>query len=239
MNIEIYALCHQEASMIPYFMRHYNQYGKIFLFESGSTDGSAELAQSLGATIVPFDTGNQIRDDLYLEMKNNCWKQSKADWIIICDMDEFVYHPNFKEYLKTIEGTIIQPRHYEMFSDVFPTTQGQIYEEVTMGATSDKERNTSAKLCLFKPQEITEMNYEPGAHFAHPTGNVMINDKNEVISMHMRHLNIDYIMKRNAYFVSRLSAINNEKGWGAHYRVSRENVQNWYDIHKPYLVKVI
>jgi hypothetical protein len=148
MNIEIYALCHQEAKMIPYFMRHYNQYGKVFLFEGHSTDGSKELAESLGATIIPIDTGNEIRDDIFTDLKNNYWKNSKADWVIMCDMDEFVYHPNFIEYLKTLECTIVYPLWYEMFSDVFPTTQGQIYEEINMGAI------TASKYCLFKPTEI-------------------------------------------------------------------------------------
>jgi len=238
MNIEIYALCHQEAKMIPYFMRHYNQYGKVFLFEGHSTDGSKELAESLGATIIPIDTGNEIRDDIFTDLKNNYWKNSKADWVIMCDVDEFVYHPNFIEYLKTLESTVILPKWYEMFSDVFPTTQGQIYEEANMGFYFDPKIYTNSKACLFKPLELTEINYEPGCHVAHPTGNVKIGNESEIICMHMRHLSLDYVMDRNAYFSKRRSAINKEKGWGSHLESPREGVQSWFDIHKPNLVKV-
>lgn len=242
MNIEIYALCHQEAQMIPYFMRHYSQYGKVFLFEGHSTDGSAELARSLGATIIPVDTGNEIRDDIFTDLKNNYWKNSKADWVIICDMDEFVYHPNFLEYLKTLECTVVRPAWYEMFSDVFPTTQGQIYEEINMGFYFKIIHHPiviiTDKLCLFKPRELTEMNYKPGCHEAHPEGNVIVNEDSEIICMHMRHLSLDYIMKRNTYFSKRRSAINRQNGWGSHLESSRENVQEWFDIHKPKLVKV-
>ena len=238
MNIEIYALCHQEAPMIPYFMRHYNQYGKVFLFEGHSTDGSAELAESLGATIIPVDTGNEIRDDIFTDLKNNYWKTSKADWVIMCDIDEFIYHPNFKEYLKTLDCTIVGPLWYEMFSDEFPTTGGQIYEEINMGFYFDPNIYDNTKFCLFKPQELTEMNYDPGCHSAHPVGNVKINDRSEVICMHMRHLSLDYVMSRNAYFSKRRSLINRKNGWGSHLESSREGVQSWFDSHKSQLVKV-
>ena len=233
MKIEIYALCHQEAQMIPYFMRHYNQYGQVFLLEGHSTDGSVELAKSLGAIICPIDTGNEIRDDIFTSLKNDYWKRSDADWVIMCDLDEFIYHPDFKEYLSSLKETIISPTHYEMFSDVFPTTEGQIYEEVTMGA------QTAAKLCLFKPKGIKEMNYTPGCHSASPTGNVSINTNNEIIAMHMRHLSLDYVMDRNAYFKQRRSIINKQNGWGNHLESSREDVQSWFDHNKPQLTKVL
>jgi hypothetical protein len=236
MNVEIYALCHQEAPLIPYFMRHYNQYGQIYLFEGHSTDGSREMAQSMGAIIIPIDTGNQIRDDIFTDIKNNCWKASKADWVIVCDTDEFVYHPHFMEYLDVLEDTIIAPVHYEMFSDKFPTTNGQIYEEVTMGFRH--ETGSNCKMCLFRPKEITNMNYEPGSHTAHPEGNVKVGYNSEIISMHMRHLSVEYVVARNLYYKARRSTINKQHGWGYHVEATRQQVQEWFDIHKSNLTKI-
>jgi hypothetical protein len=236
MNIEIYALCHQEAPMIPYFMRHYKQYGQVFLFEGHSTDGSAALARSLGAIVIPIDTGNEIRDDIFTDIKNNCWKDSRADWVIICDTDEFVYHPILTEYLKTLNDTVIAPESYEMFSDTFPITSGQIYSEVNMGFRYDA--GTNCKLCLFRPQALTDINYEPGSHKAHPVGNVRINYNSGVVSMHMRHLSVEYVVNRNLYYRQRRSSINKTHGWGFHVEATRAEVQEWFDIHKPNLVKV-
>lgn len=237
MNIEIYSLCHQEAKIIPYYMRHYKQYGKVFLYEGHSTDDSAELAESLGATIIPLDTGNQVRDDIFVDMKNNCWKQSKADWVIVCDMDEFVYHPNFVAYLKTIDDntkhTIIAPRTYEMISDFFPKKDGQIYDEVKFGF------EIRPKFFLFKPLELIEMTYGAGCHDAQPQGNIYIIHTSEIICMHMRHLSIDHVVNRNAYLYSRLSDENIKMGWGWHIGLPRERVEAFFNDNRVNLVKVV
>src|SRR5574343_241361 len=169
MNVEIYALCHQEAKIIPYFMRHYNQYGKVFLYEGHSTDGSRELAESMGATVINLDTNNEVRDDIFSSVKNNCWKDSKADWVIVCDMDEFIWHPNFIAYLETVPETIVAPRTFEMMAPQFPTTVGQIYDEVKYGF------EIRTKFFLFRPQALKEISYGAGCHDALPQGSVFIN----------------------------------------------------------------
>jgi hypothetical protein len=233
MNVEIYALCHQEAKIIPYFMRHYSQYGQVHLFESHSTDGSRELAESLGAVIIPVDTGNEVRDDIFTNIKNNCWKQSKADWVIICDMDEFVYHPNFIEYLETVPETIIEPRTFEMIIDVYPTAEGQIYEEVQYGF------ETTTKMFLFRPQSLKEIAYTAGAHTAQPEGTVYINRTSEIVCMHMRHLSLNHIVQRNAYLSHRMSEVNKKNGWGWHTGMSEKAVSEFFNSNRKNLIKVV
>lgn len=233
MNVEIYTLCHQEAKIIPYYMRHYRQYGQPFLFEGHSTDGSAELAKSLGAIIVPLETNNEVRDDIFVGVKNNCWKQSKADWVIICDMDEFVYHPVFIKYLSTVKETIIIPRTFEMIADKYPTTTGQIYSEVQYGF------EILPKMFLFKPRELTEISYGAGCHNAQPEGNVRINRNTEIICMHMRHLSIEHIIQRNAYLSGRLSAENKRMGWGWHVTMPPPVVESYFNENRPKLIKVV
>jgi len=210
MKIEVYALAHQEEMIMPYFMRHYTQFADVILMEGHSTDKTVEIAESWGAKIMKIDTGNQINDKIFTDLKNNCWKGSKADWVIVCDVDEFVYHPNLVEYLEKTEATIFLPRLFNMFSNYFPTTEGQIYEEVRTG------REGGSKMNLFKPSEIKEINYVTGCHDAGPEGNVKLDLKGEILTLHMRHLSWEYVNNRNIYFRSRLSDINKEKGWGIH-----------------------
>jgi hypothetical protein len=233
MNIEIYALCHQEAKIIPYFMRHYNQYGQVYLYEGHSTDESAELARSLGAIIVPLNTNNQVDDYIFTNIKSNCWKESKADWVIICDMDEFLYHPNFVEYLGTIKETIILPRTFEMIADLYPTTSGQIYDEVRFGF------ETTKKMFMFQPMELTDISYGIGCHTAQPEGNVIINKTSEIICMHMRHLSLEYIIQRNTYTYSRMSEINKKNGWGWHTNLPPSAVQDFFNSSRQNIIKVI
>jgi glycosyltransferase involved in cell wall biosynthesis len=233
MNVEIYAPCHQEAKIIPYFMRHYNQYGKVFLYEGHSTDGSRELAESLGATVINLDTNNEVRDDILMDIRNNCWKASKADWVIVCDMDEFVYHPNFIAYLKTVKETIVCPRTFEMFSNKFPTTTGQIYDEVQHGF------EIRPKFFLFQPTKLKEMSYSAGSHEALPQGEVYINYTTEIFCLHMRHLSIDHIVNRNAYLNSRRSEINKQMNWGWHVSLPRSAVEEYFAVNRINLLKVV
>lgn len=233
MNIEIYTCAHQEAKILPYFMRHYNQYGKVYIYEGHSTDSTREIAEKLGATVLFLDTQNQVRDDIMIDVKNNCWKESKADWVIICDMDEFVWHPDFMTYLSTIPETIIAPRTFEMFSNQFPKTEGQIYDEVQYGF------EIRTKFCLFRPQKLKEISYGAGCHDALPQGEVYINYHTEIFCLHMRHLGIDYVVNRNSYLNARMSEINKKMGWGWHTGLPKSSVEEYFNVNRINLMKIV
>ena len=56
---------------------------------------------------------------------NQCWKQSRdvADWVIVTDVDEHLYHPQGTEYLArcAVEGvTLIPALGYQMISAIVP-----------------------------------------------------------------------------------------------------------------------
>jgi len=237
MKIEVHSLLHNEAAMLPYFMLHYSQFAdKVYFYESDSTDNSKEIAEILGATIIPLKTGNFVDELVFLEMKNNCWKGSDADWVIIVDTDEFVYHPNIKYYLKDTPYTAFYPKEWRMFAKEFPKTKGQIYEEVNMGIPGKQGYN---KLNLFRPSEITEMNYEAGCHTCHPTGNVKICYDTDIITMHFHDMGIENRLKRNAYLASRISEVNKARGWGSHVLWSREKVIAYYEEALKEAIRVV
>ena len=120
-----------------------------------------------------------------------------------------------------------------MMSDTFPTTTGQIYEEVRMGF------ETRNKFFLFRPTQLIEIGYGAGAHDAQPQGNVIINYSSDIICMHMRHLSVDHVVNRNAYLYSRLSEINKEKGWGWHIGIPREEVEAYFNDNRVNLIEVL
>ena len=91
MSIDVFAICYNEEVMLPYFINHYQKMGaNITIYDNFSTDRSQEIITESGCTLLTYDSNNQIRDDLYLQIKNNCWKKSKAEWVIVCDIDEFI-----------------------------------------------------------------------------------------------------------------------------------------------------
>lgn len=233
MKIEAYVLCHQEEKIIPYLMRHYNQFAQVYLMEGHSTDRTVDIALSMGAKIIPVDTGNQVNDKIYLDLKNNAWKDSKADWVIICDTDEFIYHHNIKQYLENTPYTIFLPRLFNMYSETYPTTEGQIYEEVCMGVDG------GGKMNLFKPSEIREINYLPGCHNAKPEGNVKLCANSEILTLHFKNLSREYVIERNAYLFNRMSEINKRYGWGFHVGKGAEAVNKDFDDNAERLIKVV
>jgi glycosyltransferase involved in cell wall biosynthesis len=224
MRVDTYAICYNEEKILPYFLRHYLQYGYVYLFDNFSTDNSVKLAQQAGAKVEAYDSGGELRDDIYIKIKNNCWKGSTADWVIVVDTDEFVYCPTLLDILKDTKFTAFEPTWFEMFSQDFPTTNGQIYDEVKMGYEA------WPKLNIFRPSEVKELNYEIGCHLVHPEGNIILNyAKSPIRTLHMRHLGKQYIIDRNAGYAKRMSELNKKNGWGWHLTQTTEQICVGFD----------
>jgi glycosyltransferase involved in cell wall biosynthesis len=235
MKIEAFAICYNEEKLLPYYLRHYSKFcDRITIYDNYSTDRSREICEANPIVrVVPYDTGNQIRDDIYLQIKNNCWKNSTADWVIVGDIDELVYYPDIKARLYALDATCIDPELFNMVSDKFPTTPGQIYEEVQHGVPG------GAKMNLFRPSEVREVNYDPGCHVCYPEGNILRMYASGIKTLHMKFLSLNYTIERTELSRSRLSAVNKRFGWGVHYSFSREKLASDFNEQMLDAVKVI
>jgi glycosyltransferase involved in cell wall biosynthesis len=233
MKIETFTVCYNEEKMLPYFLRHYLQYGSVTVFDNNSTDRSVEIARALGATVFQFNSDDKYREDILTHLRNTCWRESKADWAIVTDVDEFVYHRGLELALTRSYGTVIMPRMFEMVSDVFPTTNGQIYEEVKMGV------ELRGKMCIFKPKDITAMNFDPGNHFARPEGDFKLDVKTEIITLHYKYLSLEYLIKRYDELNLRQSEENKLNNWSWHMSKSPEEFQKDFEEMKTRLIKVV
>src|SRR6516165_10860911 len=121
MVIHLYALAWNEEVIMPYFLRYYSDFcDKIVIYDNESTDKTVEIVNSFPNTeIRSWNSNNQIDDHLYLRVKNNCYKESRgiADWVIVGDADEFLFHPNLKErleYYKEAGITLPKVTGYDM-----------------------------------------------------------------------------------------------------------------------------
>jgi hypothetical protein len=233
MKIEIFVLCHNEERIMPYVMRHYNQFASVVILENNSTDKSVDIARSMGARVWQHDVPDFVDDLWYIVLKDNCWKASKADWVIIVDADEFVWHPCIMRILDETTATIFKPRLYEMFSEKFPTTEGQIYDEVKMGC------NGGSKINIFRPSEIESINYGAGCHTANPKGNVILDTESEIRTLHMRFLSLEYVKERTARASKRMSESNLKTGLGYHYLWNEEQITNHFVGHLNHSTQVI
>jgi len=235
-KIETYVMSHNIEKLLPYVMRHYSQFSKVILTENNSTDNTIKLGHLLGAEIWIYEVPDEINQFRLLEIKENCWKESRADWVIVVDADEFVYHPDLVGVLERTKATVIHPTFHNMFSEVFPTTEGQIYDEVTMGMDGDF---WLSKMNVFRPHEVTKMNWAIGCHYAYPEGNVIIDKDSGIKTLHMRFLSRKWVIDHHKYQASRLDKECANKGYGVQFTWTEEETNKYFDDNLPKLKKII
>lgn len=235
MKIEAFAICYNEEALLPYYLRHYSEFcDRITIYDNQSTDRSREIClANPKVKVIPYNTGDEIRDDVYLQIKNNCWKGSEAHWVIIGDIDELVYCPDIKARLYGLDYTVIAPELFNMYAKHFPRTKVQIWQEVLLGVPG------GAKMNLFRPDKITNINYDPGCHVAHPEGIVIPGVNTGIKTLHMKYMGLDYYLARTALSNSRLSALNKKLGWGIHYQRTPEELTREFNEGLSNAVNVI
>ena len=240
--IHLYALCWNEEKMLPYFFKHYdNIVDQYYIFDNDSTDNSLTMLRAHPkVTIDRFEiNGNSLvrsAQDLY----NQFWKKSrgKADWVIICNVDEHFYHPNLRTYLQecTSKGvTLIVPNGYEMVSDFFPNNNKPLHETVKHGERSHENDKSQ----IFNPNAIQEINFGPGRHTASPVGNVIKPNNNEVLLLHFKYLGFDYLNSRYSALKQGLREEDIENQWGSQYLWNEKQRLEQFEQLKSRSVKVL
>jgi len=141
MKVYVYCTLWNEEKILPYFIRHYSQFcDKLIFYDNGSSDMSVDIIKSYPNTEVrEYDTSGTLNDSVHVKIKEQSILEAKkegADFAIVVDCDEFIYHKNIKQFLsdKSSEFSIFYPIGYQMVSNDFPTTSGQIYDEVNTGS---------------------------------------------------------------------------------------------------------
>jgi hypothetical protein len=218
-SVEIFTLCYNEEIILPYFFEHYKKCFsnvKFTIYDNYSTDKSKEIAQKEGANIIMYDSQNQIRDDLYLSIKNNCWKNSKAAWVIVCDTDELLQISD-NDLLNMDKCSIISVEGYDMIGNTLNI------KEIKRGVREE----LFSKNVMFRPNCL-HITYFGGAHLAAPRGCVVYSDKKYKL-FHYKWIKLDYVIERYKHFQSRLSAYNQERKMGNHYNASVESIQQSYE----------
>ncbi|MGD6855824.1 glycosyltransferase family 2 protein [Bacillus infantis] len=230
MIIHVYTLCWNEEKMLPFFFKHYDDIAdQYFVFDNGSTDQSLSILDSHPKVAVEhFETQGGSFIKTALNLFNHFWKRSrgKADWVIVCETDEHLHHPNLRKYLEDCSAagtTLVIPTGYNMVSDFFPSSDRPLSEQVKNGRRDfyfDKPQ-------IFNPNEIQEINFYPGRHNANPSGNVARLNSSEILLLHYKCLGYEYLHSRHAALKEKLQKVDEANGWGSHY--SQDEQKNWRD----------
>ncbi len=219
--------------MLPYFFRHYDSLvDRYFICDNGSTDRSRDLlAANRKVVLAEF----RIDGDSFVQAAtnhyNHCWKQSRgaADWVIVVNVDEHVYHPDLRGYLQACAGhgvTILRPEGYNMVADGWPSSRKPLWKSVQHGMRDpiwDKPQ-------VFDPNRIREINFTEGRHSASPTGEVLFPRTERARLLHYKYLGAEYLLRRHAELRARFPAADLERGWG--YQYLWDDQKNIDELHR-------
>jgi hypothetical protein len=229
--VHLYAACWNESEMIPFFLRHYEPWvDRFVIFDDGSTDGSRELLERSGKVEVR-SLVHAHPDSLILslrELYNHAWKESRggADWVVVVNMDEHLYHPDIEGFLEAAvdDGVTAAPAlGYEMVGEGAFASSRPLFETVRRGAP----RGRVGKLALFAPGEVGEIDYQVGRHRAHPRGQIRYPARDELLLLHFKCLSLPRLIARHAEQDRRRRGRDRAEGWGRQYGWSPEEAAAW------------
>lgn len=242
MRVHVYAPIFNEEKILPYFLRHYCTFAQqLVFFDNGSTDRSREIiATTPNAVLKNLDTNNKMEEWALRDLRNHAWKESRgnADFVFVVDADEFIWHPNLVAYLEELKRTgvtLCQCLGYEMASRTFPTTTGQIYDEIKHGIP----RRYMCKLAVFDPNALQEIDYEPGSHAADPVGKVVMEPNRQLLLLHYNMLGMDYMLPRYAARFARVPPEDIAANVNVHYGYDLQKVNERHEMVLRRAVQVV
>ena len=232
--VHLYAPCRNEQRILPYFMAHYGPFvDRFFIYDNMSTDATrALLAGHSNVEIIPLDTGGQFAHVERERMKNHAWKASagKADFVLVCDVDEFLYHPHLDVLLALMKRhgyTVLRPHGYQMACEKLPEFDGTpITARVQAGM--DVASHYS-KTILFDPNRVEEIHFSQGCHCSRPEGRIQTFHSNHAKLLHYKYVDRDEILRKTRTYRAIVSPESLAKGYGRHYLRSDEEVMALYD----------
>jgi glycosyltransferase involved in cell wall biosynthesis len=226
LRVHVYTMAWNEEVMLPHFLNHYQIFDKIVVYDNESDDKSAELldAHEKVDRRVIATNGKKVQGAL-TNFKNNAWKESRgvADYVIVCDTDEFLFHPNLIDAIKRMRsqgGTIMFPEGYQMLSAESPPSDDNLLETIQVGS-----RDTPYDKCvLFDPNAISEINFRTGCHVCDPQGILKYFRVPGLALLHYRYLDERRVFARNLSFTQRMIPQDLAKMFSAHQRRSLSQI---------------
>ena len=235
MKVEAHIIAWNEAETIALTIRHYQSFcNDVTLYDNFSDDGTPEIAAKMGARVIKFGIPGVLDDREYTKLKNECWKGSKADWVIVVDCDEILINKfgHMRETLKDClknGSKILRPQGWQVINNDMPRYN---WTELTNGYKDDNY----SKLCCFSPA-IEGINYVHGCHVAKTKDRVT--QANDLFLMHYRNVGgPERLVARHALYRQRLSDWNKKWNAGVHYTYEdtqrRKEWQEQYERSKPF-----
>lgn len=227
MKVVLYTLCWNDGPRLHFFFRHYDRFvTRYVVYDDGSDEATLSiLRQNPKVEIRRLERSHP--DSFVLSeqsISDACWKECRgdADWVIVTDIDEFLWHPDMVSYLERSrrEGvTVIPALGFQMIHDTFPAVTEDLCALVTRGMPWID----MLKLSIFNPDAIDDINFAAGRHKAFPTGNVVLPKADELLLLHYKYLGFDETFSRHRAELMGLGTVDLERNWGSQYWQTAES----------------
>lgn len=219
MVIHAHILAYNEEKILPFTLDYYSTIcEKIYIYDNMSTDGSDEIyLRYPKVEVIKWSSDGQINEMNYIRIKSNGYKQTSrdADWVIVCDCDEFLYYPNLidklSEYKKN-KITVPMIEGHDMVSADFPEYDGElITSKIKIGS---EIYQPFCKNIIFDPK--LDVEYGIGAHSFNCMYGTYSNSS-ELKLLHYKLLGVEYVENIYKQRAERLSEFNKQRKFGEHY----------------------
>ncbi len=227
--LSLYLICYNEEYLIEHTINHYLSRFKnikITILDNYSTDNSLLIANNYGCNIIQFNTNNELNEFVLLDLRNNIWKNNENDWIIICDMDEWLCITEDQLLEEDKRGTtIIKIKGFNIIGN----SDKENLSDINLHELNNGVRNKwEDKNICFNKKYISNMNFAHGCHSCNPIGNIQYSEK-EYILKHMDLLGINYLLyKYKSRFLRSINCRNNF-GHAKHYTDNNNKIIKRYE----------
>ncbi len=220
--------------MLGYFFRHYDAFvSQYIIYDDGSTDGSLDILRAHSKVdlrkMPPYaDPKSRVFSGKILQ--DQIWKESKgrADWVVLADIDEHVFHPKLAAYLtkaKKHEVSVIPVLGFQMISASFPHEGDLLSATITCGMYDPLWNKPS----LFSPDDIEETNIAVGRHSARLQGRILLPPRDDTLLLHYKYLDFARLQARHETYLTRQRSKDLENGWGRQYSWSKAELKAEWD----------
>lgn len=234
MTITLYTVLYNEQEILPYFLKHYSQYvNKIVVHNNQSNDNSIKILKNwkdCEIEIIDFTTNNTYDERMLTYLRNNVWKDGdNSDYVIVCDVDEFLYHNDLIGYIKK-HNTIdyFTPIGYDMVGEEIPTNYNKQIHDIIKTGIPNPNYNKSI---LFKRKDVIHTGYSVGAHtssFKGKTPLLKMENNNDLKLLHYKWLSPKYVINKHTHYGKRRCEDSIKNKWGTHYSFTEEMIMNDY-----------
>ena len=223
--LDLYVVTYNQIEMLPIVTEYWKRYPlrKIILFDNLSTDGTVDYVKEHFKNVEVQSNDTKLKDNKVIcDWNNSAWKASRGlvDFVIVCDCDEVLYHPELEDRLKEAKQhrcshLVHNPAMACITAGNVKPVEGHLYHESPRVKFSRCSADFG-KILLFDPNLVGESNYSVGSHKFKAVGDIKALHSG-VELLHFDYLSLDFLLTRYQNMSQRRSQADIERGFGAHY----------------------